>query len=859
MSLLALVAACGRASHDAQGEASATMLPAAAQCVLDSPALAVGSTPDLVVNGVAYTDSHQPDAPGPLETPRQNVGAQPDDGCRGNEGFRFGSGLYDVTGPIGGDATGHADLAGMVLPPQAQNGIHTRLYARAFAIASPCNGKRVVFVSDDHAFVTALEHQEVMKAIAADPLLSQYYGPDNVMISATHTHSAPGGYGDETVLPNLPAGTPQFINDVYNYVQSLVLSTSPYDADNFKVMVDGIVQAIRRAHANLEAHPASAPIRMSIGELLNANRSRDPPAYMQNSPAERAQYVDADGHEVDVDKRFLQLSLVRGNGSAAGVINWFGVHPTTMGNHELLISSDSKGWAGLSFERMMGTRYVPDTESGPDGSDNFVAAFAQSDEGNSIPDLFVFDKDMDGKDGPGQGVPYRFRHGTDDPYDLDQPGYALGMQKATVLSGTKQLAQALKQYAQGSALSGPVDYRFFYVDMTAITVDDPALATSLNYPDLPASLYADEPKRTCAGAVGVSKLAGGANAPDLGAAGYACANVAPVPYWDAVRHHYNGIFNGTQSVIADLDVVRPLTIPFPGVLAYDILTPLLCATEAQLPQNDCQAEKPPLAPATTTPAPIQILRIGNLAILGIPWETTTMAGRRLRQTVLDALAPAGVDTVVIAGLANAYFDYMATREEYTAQLYEGASTYFGPWQLAAVQQEARRLALTMAAGEPAPEGIAPDALAPGDASPVTIDTNAEFGKIASDAQASYAQGDTVDVSFVAGYPGNDLRTMASYLYVERQDAAGGWTVVATDKDPELSFVWHGKPDPVSRLLHVSAGSTAEAIWRVPANTAAGTYRIRHVGVSRASADAAPVPYEGVSRSFAIEGTPARCP
>ena len=43
--------------------------------------------------------------------------------------------------------------------------------------------------------------------------------------------------------------------------------------------------------------------------------------------------------------------------------------------------------------------------------------------------------------------------------------------------------------------------------------------------------------------------------------------------------------------------------------------------------------------------------------------------------------------------------------------------------------------------------------------------------------------DTVDVSWVAGYPGNDLKTMSSYLYVERQDAAGTWRVVTTDKDP----------------------------------------------------------------------------
>src|SRR3546814_9309447 len=86
----------------------------------------------------------------------------------------------------------------------------------------------------------------------------------------------------------------------------------------------------------------------------------------------------------------------------------------------------------------------------------------------------------------------------------------------------------------------------------------------------------------------------------------------------------------------------------------------------------------------------QIFRIGNLAVLGVPFEVTTMSGRRLRKTVLDALSPVGVDTVIIAGLSNDYLHYMATREEYSAQMYEGSSTYAGPWQLAATPQEARK-------------------------------------------------------------------------------------------------------------------------------------------------------------------------
>jgi len=221
----------------------------------------------------------------------------------------------------------------------------------------------------------------------------------------------------------------------------------------------------------------------------------------------------------------------------------------------------------------------------------------------------------------------------------------------------------------------------------------------------------------------------------------------------------------------------------------------------------------------------------------------------------------GVDTVVIAGLSNDYHEYMATREEYTAQMYEGASTIFGPWQLAAIQQESRKLALTMAAGQPAPAGVAAAVLPTGPASPITIDPgSSKFGSLVTDAQASYTQGNTVDVTWVAGYPGNDLRTMSSYLFAEQQNAQGGWDPVATNgHDPELTFIWHSTPSLISTELSEAGPSTAEGLWKIPLNIPAGTYRIRHEGVYRLSASQPAIAYEGLSSPFQVTGTPAACP
>ncbi|RYZ49245.1 MAG: alkaline ceramidase, partial [Proteobacteria bacterium] len=106
-------------------------------------------------------------------------------------------------------------------------------------------------------------------------------------------------------------------------------------------------------------------------------------------------------------------------------------------------------------------------------------------------------------------------------------------------------------------------------------------------------------------------------------------------------------------------------------------------------EQDCQAEKVILLPTglmkpyawTANVAPFQILRIGSLAVVAVPFEMTTMAGMRLKKTMLAALKDQGIEDVVISALANDYLHYVTTREEYAAQAYEGGSNLFGPWSL----------------------------------------------------------------------------------------------------------------------------------------------------------------------------------
>jgi len=97
-----------------------------------------------------------------------------------------------------------------------------------------------------------------------------------------------------------------------------------------------------------------------------------------------------------------------------------------------------------------------------------------------------------------------------------------------------------------------------------------------------------------------------------------------------------------------------------------------------------------------TVLPVQLLRIGDLAIAALPNEPTTQAGRRLRARLERAL---GVRRVHVQGYANSYSGYLTTPQEYRAQRYEGAYTLFGPHTLGAYAHALDALAASLS-GEP---------------------------------------------------------------------------------------------------------------------------------------------------------------
>ena len=112
--------------------------------------------------------------------------------CANNTEFNVGVGIDDITGPAA-----EQGMMGYAMIKQQTAGLHSRLWARAFVIESPCNGKRLVLVSADLGQLFQGIKLEVVKELKKR--FGERYRAENVILSATHQHSGPGGYSTYTL------------------------------------------------------------------------------------------------------------------------------------------------------------------------------------------------------------------------------------------------------------------------------------------------------------------------------------------------------------------------------------------------------------------------------------------------------------------------------------------------------------------------------------------------------------------------------------------------------------------------------------------------------------------------------------
>eukprot|EP01094_Clydonella_sp_ATCC50884_P026865 TRINITY_DN7502_c0_g2_i1.p1 TRINITY_DN7502_c0_g2~~TRINITY_DN7502_c0_g2_i1.p1 ORF type:complete len:743 (-),score=213.42 TRINITY_DN7502_c0_g2_i1:173-2401(-) len=684
--------------------------------------------------------------------------------CAHAASFLSGSGIADVTGPAA-----QANLMGMANVEQIAHGIQLRLYSRAFVFQDPNTSVRVAWASVDVAFIPGGLAVAVTQKLAAY-FGSSRYNVQNVMLSATHTHSGPGGYSTETLYDVTSFG----------FIQK-----------NFDTIVDGIAQSIIDADANVQ--PSNIFIANST--LLNSNANRSPYSYPFNP--------EANNYPYNVDKNITVLRIEKGDGTPTGMISWFAVHGTSMNNTNTLISGDNKGFASWYVERTFNGDKLP-------GQGSFVAAFGQCNEGDVSPNT-------QGAMCP-DGSPCDARSSTCNGrvQECIAPGPGKDMTESCAIIGMNQAQKSLDLFkSAGKQLSGPVMFRHQYVDFENVSVSSEFSSTG-------------KAASTCTAALGDSFAAGTTDGPGFANFVQGTNSTLTNPVWNTVGH----ILSKPTRAQKSCQSPKPILLNTGGIT---------------IPEH---------SPWSASVIPLQLFRVGNLYLIGVPAEFTTMSGRRLIAQVKKTLEQNGAADAnthyIISGLSNEYTHYCATPEEYNVQRYEAASTLYGPQELPAYLQIFTTIATSMAQNTSLPPGPNPPTGNfslrlfpewPKDTTPNGI----SFGQVLQDVQSSYTGDQIAQVQFQGANPRNNYRIGSTFLTVEFQNSTGGWQVMLTDADWETIFHWERGADEHDSIITLK--------WLLSDDVPHGTYRMRYFGDAKAE-DGTISPISGTSSSFTVQPSSA---
>ena len=135
-------------------------------------------------------------------------------------------------------------------------GQHTRLFSRALVLER--DGRKVALVQIDLFMVPGGMVQHIGEALAA-----RGFSERNILISASHTHSGPGGYANFPTL-NTAAPSLQTATDPLSFFR--LLNPDPADRQLYTFLVRQIATAIRargrrprrrRGRLGLVAHPGA--------------------------------------------------------------------------------------------------------------------------------------------------------------------------------------------------------------------------------------------------------------------------------------------------------------------------------------------------------------------------------------------------------------------------------------------------------------------------------------------------------------------------------------------------------------------------------------------------------------------------
>ncbi len=541
--------------------------------------------------------------------------------------LKIGTGKGDITAFYK-----NAAMLGYAMFHHIMKDIETPLYARTFVFEN--ESSKVCFVNCELGFITPSIKRGVLKE------LNKYHGEygyrdENLLISAQHTHCAPGGYSH---YPLYNTAVPGFILEVYEKI------------------VGGIIDSIIAAEGNKR----NGQVYIEKGTFdpeatISFNRSIK--AYNKNKDVEPLPF---DKRHLAVDRSMTFLKIKDEHGVEMGSINWFAVHTTSLSNDFYRVCSDNKGYASKYLEREKGTE-----------NKDYLGIFAQGNCGDVSPKWVHNPK-------------HKFNRGKyEGKYhsDLKSAKYSGHLQSEKA----NEISKSIKENARD--IGNKLDSGIKYIDFGYINIDN-------RFTD------GEDDCVTSPACMGVSMLEGSHHdGPGMHpAVGFLASGLSKIYRFnqrvfvrnDERKREYLRKFKAQGIKNIALESVTHRI--FMAKHARRFLIPgWIDETIGNIKHFDVQGayETKPWTPQIL---PLQIIRIGSIAICALPFEITTVAGYRLQKTLKDALiGKDGYEHVILCPYANAYSGYITTNEEYQVQMYEAGHCVFGQWSLNALQQEFHKL------------------------------------------------------------------------------------------------------------------------------------------------------------------------
>jgi neutral ceramidase len=514
--------------------------------------------------------------------------------------------------------------------------VETPLFARAFVFKN--EERKVAIVNCEICFITPSLKRGVVKKLSRKyPELE--YTDANVMLFAQHTHSGPSGYSHHGIY-NMTS--PGFVIEIYNK------------------LVDGIVESIVKAESNFY----ECKLQLGKGEFepdKPVGFQRSLKAYLQNPEAKK---ITNDELHLGIDREMTLLKIISPDGKDLASINWFGTHTTSLPNINTKVCSDNKGYAATYFEETM-----------QDKNPDFLSIFAQGTCGDVTP-RFKYNKKHNAQRGKWDGM------------------YEDAIESAKY-NGQLQFDKAFEIYNQANLRSiddDSVDFGLRYVDFSNILVNPKYTGGKENIRTSPSCMGAAflggtyycgpgmlEPLLTLTkGITYLVKLYEYIKAPFM-----------PPEWGVAMRQKYAA--QGDKHIVIETGARKIMG-------TYNISDLLIPKWADEVVRNLKEFHARGALdnkPWTPQIMPLQIIKIGKIALAAFPFEITTIAGQRLKKSLEDLLIGKEYSEVILCPYSNAYNGYITTPEEYRVQVYEGGHTVFGEWSLAALQTEFEKLALEM--------------------------------------------------------------------------------------------------------------------------------------------------------------------